>query len=290
MFSFSSLFAIFLYLFGGFSLVMSNNIIKYVNINNILSTGEVIMLKSLICVFLLLPFNGKYFLEKQTKKNIYKNIVLLLVLGFASVISQFTWVNAIKRIPMNNAWLMAMIFSPIISAFGAKILFKENISKQIKIAFSINIFAILLINQFVVEKIDWNIGYLFLIGDIFAYSTIILLTRKLKELPSGLLVFIRFLVVLPISLIAIRHFPHLTIQIVFLTFAISILCVIGRICKTKAYRYLEVPIVQPLRFFDIVFGIIVSFIVLGEKPTLYQIVGGSIIIISGVIVGLENKK
>ena len=268
MFSFSSLFAIFLYLFGGFSLVMSNNIIKYVNINNILSTGEVIMLKSLICVFLLLPFNGKYFLEKQTKKNIYKNIVLLLVLGFASVISQFTWVNAIKRIPMNNAWLMAMIFSPIISAFGAKILFKENISKQIKIAFSINIFAILLINQFVVEKIDWNIGYLFLIGDIFAYSTIILL----------------------ISLIAIRHFPHLTIQIVFLTFAISILCVIGRICKTKAYRYLEVPIVQPLRFFDIVFGIIVSFIVLGEKPTLYQIVGGSIIIISGVIVGLENKK
>ena len=38
------------------------------------------------------------------------------------------------------------------------------------------------------------------------------------------------------------------------------------------------------------FPFIVSFIVLGEKPTLYQIVGGSIIIMSGVIVGLENKK
>ena len=290
MFAFVSVFAILLYLSGEFALVLSNNLIKYVNINNILSTGEIIMLKSLVSIFLLLPFNGKYFIEKQTRKSIYKNIGLLLVLGLASVVSQFTWVNAIKRIPMNNAWLITMIFSPIISAVGAKIFFKENISKQIKLAFAINIFAILLINKFVVVKIDWNIGYVLLFGDLLAYTTIILLTRKLRELPSGLLVFIRFLVVLPISLVAIRHFPHLTIQIVVLTFAISALCVVGRICTTKGYKYLEVPLVQPLRYFNIVFAMIISFFVLGEKPTLYQIAGGIVIIISGIIVGLERKK
>ena len=160
-----------------------------------LSSGEIIMLKSLVSIFLLLPFNGKYFIEKQTRKSIYKNIGLLLALGLASVASQFTWVNAIRRIPMNNAWLITMIFSPIMSAVGA--------------------------NQFAVVKIDWNIGYLLLFGDLFAYTTIILLTRKLRELPSGLLVFIRFLVVLPISLVAIHHFPHLTLKIVVLIFAIS---------------------------------------------------------------------
>ena len=255
-----------------------------------MSTGEIIMVKSLLSVLLLLPFNAKYIAEKQTRTRIMQNILLLLLLGIATLISQFAWINAIKRIPMNNAWLCVMIISPIMSAVGGKIFFKESISTQIKLAFVINIFAILLINQFVVNKIDWNVGYLFLLGDLFAYTAIILLTRKLRELPSGLIVFVRFLVVLPISFIATRHIPQFTFQVAFLSIMIAVLCVMGRILQTKTYKYIQVSIVQPLRYFDVVFSIIVSFAILGEKPTMYQVCGGVIIVVSGCFISLNKKK
>ncbi len=281
---------VFLYLLGAFLLVLSNSLIKYVCVNNILTTNEIIFLKSLISVLILLPCNAKYVAEKQTRKQISKNLLLLFFIGIATLISQFSWINGIQLVPMNNAWLMMMIFSPILSTIGGKIIFKEKIDNKIKIAFIINIFAILLVNRFSINKIEWNIGYLFLICDLFAYTAIILLTRKLKDLPSSLLVFIRFVVVLPFSIIAIKHIPSFTYISLLLVLLISLFSVFGRIFTTKTYKYLKVSIVQPLRYFDIVFSIIISFFILFEKPTLYQIVGSVIIIMSGFFVGFSKMK
>lgn len=281
---FSLVFAILLYLAGSLAMVLSSAITKYVGVSNILATSEIVLMKSLLSVLLLLPFNCKYVADKQIRRKMRENILLLLALGIATLVSQFAWINAIKLIPMNNAWLTVMILSPVMSALGGKIFFKEKVSNQIKLAFVVNVFAILLINKFVVNKIDWNVGYLLLLGDLFAYSIIILLTRKLRDLPSELVVFVRFLVVLPLSIIAVRHIPECTLEIVLFTGMIALFCTIGRFLQTRTYKYLEVSVVQPLRYFDVVFGIFVSFIVLGEKPTLYQILGTIIIIASGFLV------
>lgn len=283
-------FFVFLYLFGSFLLVLSNTLIKYTGINNILTTSEIIFLKSLISVLFLFPFNVKHIVEKQIRKQISKNVLLLFFIGVATLISQFSWINGIQLVPMNNAWLMIMIFSPILSTIGGKIIFKEKIDNKIKIAFIINIFAILLVNRFSINKIEWNIGYLFLICDLFAYTAIILLTRKLRDLPSSLLVFIRFVVVLPFSIIVIKHTQQFTYIAIFLVLFISFFNVVGRIATTKTYKYLEVSAVQPLRYFDIVFSIIISFFILCEKPALYQIVGAIIIIISGFFVNFSKTQ
>ena len=117
-----------------------------------------------------------------------------------------------------------------------------------------------------------------------------MITRKLRELPSGLIVFVRFLVVLPFSIITVRHFPTLTFAVAFLTLIVAMSCTLGRFLQTKSYKYLEVSIVQPLRYFDIVFTIFISFIILEEKPTLYQILGTIIIIASGFIVASGKNK
>lgn len=269
---------------------VSNATTKYISVNNMLTTSEIVMMKSLLSVLLLLPFNCRHVLETRTRNKIRENILLLFAIGVATLISQFTWINAIKRIPLNNVVLCVMIVSPIMTAIGGRIFFKENISNRIKFAFTINIFAIFLINKFFFNKIDWNIGYLFLLCDLLVYSVIILITRKLRELPSGLIVFVRFLVVLPLSIIAVSHFPTLTFAVIFLTLIVAMSCTLGRFFQTKSYKYLEVSIVQPLRYFDIVFTIFISFIILGEKPTLYQVFGSIIIIASGFIVASEKNK
>ena len=286
----SSIFAMFFYLIGALAMCVANATTKYISVNNMLTTSEIIMMKSSLSVLLLLPFNCKYVLETRTRNKIRENILLLFAIGVATLISQFAWINATKRIPLNNVFLCVMIVSPIMTAIGGRIVFKENISNRIKCAFAINIFAIFLINKFVVNKIDWNIGYLFLLCDLLVYSIIILITRKLRDLPSGLIVFVRFLVVLPLSIIAVRHFPVLTFAVAFFTLIVAVSCTLGRFFQTKSYKYLEVSIVQPLRYFDIVFTMFISFLILGEKPTLYQILGSIIIIASGFIVVSEKNK
>ena len=286
----SSIFAMFFYLIGALAMCVANATTKYISVNNMLTTSEIIMMKSSLSVLLLLPFNCGHVLETRTRNKIRENILLLFAIGVATLISQFAWINAIKRIPLNNVFLCVMIISPIMTAIGGRIVFKENISNRIKFAFAINIFAIFLINKFVVNKIDWNIGYLFLLCDLLVYSIIILITRKLRELPSGLIVFVRFLVVLPFSIITVRHFPTLTFAVVFLTLIVAMSCTLGRFFQTKSYKYLEVSIMQPLRYFDIVFTMFISFLILGEKPTLYQILGSIIIIASGFIVVSEKNK
>ena len=293
----SSIFAMFCYLIGVLATCVANATTKYISINNMLTTSEIVMMKSLLSVLLLLPFNCRHVLETKTRNKIRENILLLFAIGvatlisqFATLISQFTWINAIKRMPLNNVFLCVMTISPMMTAIGGKIFFKENISNRIKFAFAINIFAIFLINKFVFNKIAWNIGYLFLLCDLLVYSVIILITRKLRELPSGLIVFVRFLVVLPFSIITVRHFPTLTFAVAFLTLIVAMSCTLGRFLQTKSYKYLEVSIVQPLRYFDIVFTIFISFIILEEKPTLYQILGTIIIIASGFIVASGKNK
>lgn len=286
----SSIFAIFFYLIGALAMCTANATTKYISVNNILTTSEIVMMKSLLSVLLLLPFNCKYVIDAEPRKKIRDNILLLLAIGFATLISQFTWINAIQRIPLNNVFLCIMIISPIMTAIGGRIVFKENISNRIKCAFAVNIFAIFLINKFVVNKIDWSIGYLFLLCDLLVYSIIILITRKLRELPSGLIVFVRFLVVLPLSIIAVRHFPTLTFAVVFFALIVAVASTMGRFFQTKSYKYLEVSIVQPLRYFDIVFTMFISFLILGEKPALYQILGAIIIIASGFIVASEKNR
>ena len=286
----SSIFAMFFYLIGALAMCVANATTKYISVNNMLTTSEIIMMKSSLSVLLLLPFNCGHVLETRTRNKIRENILLLFAIGVATLISQFAWINAIKRIPLNNVFLCVMIVSPIMTAIGGRIVFKENISNRIKCAFAINIFAIFLINKFVVNKIDWNIGYLFLLCDLLVYSIIILITRKLRDLPSGLIVFVRFLVVLPFSIITVRHFPTLTFAVVFLTLIVAMSCTLGRFFQTKSYKYLEVSIMQPLRYFDIVFTMFISFLILGEKPTLYQILGSIIIIASGFIVVSEKNK
>ena len=288
--AFSSIFAIFCYLIGSLAMCLSNATTKYIGINNMLSTSEIVMMKSLLSVLLLLPFNCRNVVKAETRNKIRKNILLLLVMGLATLISQFTWINAIKRISLNNVILCVMIVSPIMTALGGRVFFKENISNRIKFAFAVNIFAMLPINQFIVNKIDWNIGYLFLLCDLVVYSIIILLTRKLCDLPSELIVFVRFLVVSPLAIITVRHFPTLTFAVIFFTLIVAVSCTLGRFFQTKSYKYLEVSVLQPLRYFDIVFTIFISFLILGEKPTLYQILGTIIIIASGFIVASEKNK
>lgn len=72
---------------------------------------------------------------------------------------------------------------------------------------------------------------------------------------------------------------------------------IGQIMMTEAYRYAEVSVVAPFEYTSLILGIAVGYLVFGDLPTVYTIVGGVIVIAAGIFIiwrehqlGLERGK
>lgn len=162
----------------------------------------------------------------------------------------------------------------------SRIILKERIRKDIVLNFIINISAVFLIYHFSIGKL--TIGYLYLLIDFFIYAFVAILIKKLQKLPANFLVFIRLLTILPISAAVVHHIPILNTKVmVFIT-----LVVFGYIIEmtlvTYAFKTVPVVEIQPLRYFNIVFSSFLSYLILGEKLTKWQVIGSCIIIFGSV--------
>ncbi|WP_274629653.1 DMT family transporter [Arvimicrobium flavum] len=65
---------------------------------------------------------------------------------------------------------------------------------------------------------------------------------------------------------------------------------IGQILMTEAYRYAEASTVAPFEYTSLILGLIVGYLVFGEAPTLHMLVGGAIVIGSGIFIIWRERQ
>ena len=270
-----------IYLLGAFINVAMINVVKYIGLNGILSVGEMVMMRAFFAVLILLPFNWKEL--KNMRYYGCKTNILIVGLGLVSVLDTFIWYQGLQTVPINNVMIL-LFLSPIITAVMSRIILKENITKDVVLNFAINISAIFLIYHFSIGKL--TIGYLYLLIDFFIYAFVAILIKKLNKLPANFLVFIRLLIILPISAAVVRHIPILNTKVMIFIALVVLGYIIERTLVTYAFKTVPVVEIQPLRYFNIVFSSFLSYLILGEKLTKWQIIGSCIIIFGSIGVNL----
>ena len=275
-----------IYLLGAFINVMMINIVKYIGLNGILSVNEMIMMRAFFAVLILLPFNWKEL--KNMRHHDHKTNILIVGLGLVSVLDTFIWYQGLQTVPINNVIIMMLFLSPIITATMSRIILKERIQKDIVLNFVINISAVFLIYHFSIGRL--TVGYLFLFIDFFVYAFMAILIKKLQKLPANFLVFIRLLTILPISAAVVHHIPILNTKVMIFIALVVFGYIIERTLVTYAFKTVPVVEIQPLRYFNIVFSSFLSYLILGEKLTKWQIIGSCIIIFGSVGVNLLFLK
>ena len=275
-----------IYLLGAFVNVMMINIVKYIGLNGILSVNEMIMMRAFFAVLILLPFNWKEL--KNMRHHDHKTNILIVGLGLVSVLDTFIWYQGLQTVPINNVIIMMLFLSPIITATMSRIILKERIQKDIVLNFVINISAVFLIYHFSIGRL--TVGYLFLFIDFFVYAFMAILIKKLQKLPANFLVFIRLLTILPISAAVVHHIPILNTKVMIFIALVVFGYIIERTLVTYAFKTVPVVEIQPLRYFNIVFSSFLSYLILGEKLTKWQIIGSCIIIFGSVGVNLLFLK
>lgn len=247
------------------------------------SSGELALCRAvlaalLIAIFLLVSK------QKISFTNIKKEVPILLVSGAAMGINWILLFEAYKYTTVSVATL-SYYFAPVIVTAVCPMLFKEKLTGKQIVCFTMSTLGLVLITGIgdVGGGSDF-IGILFGLGAAVFYATVILLNKFIKNVEGIHRTFLQFLSAIVVLI------PY-----VLLTSGITLgslnsigwanLLIVGLIHTGVTYcmyfsSLKELPGQKAaiLSYIDPLTAVVISVTILGEKMTLWQIVGGILIL------------
>ena len=241
--------------------------------------GAIRMLIVFICLVPFLNFklpNKKYLLPLlgfSFSMGVSVNLFLYLSVEASSIISPLV-IGAQLSIPI------AIILSSIFIG--------ESIGNRKWILIITSFLGIVLIG-FDPKIADEILGFLLICGMAFFYASAQVFSRYLKELDvkftSAFMGLVAFIILLIISIYfegsTIFYLKNLNLEAWLMVLHAGVLCsLMGHMSMFYLYKYY--PVAQVLPFYALfpIFGMLLSFFIFGEIPTIIMIIGGIIVITS----------
>ena len=279
--------SVILFLFATSMHMAHSVLIKKIGIGGFFSTYEIIFLRSFITFCILMPF----FATKKIKFIERQNLLSNFIVAICAIIGTYCWHYGLSMVPINNAVTINFLIPMTISML-AMFLLKERISKTLIISITICFATIVC---FYKPKAILQFGYLLLLIDVFSYSLSIVLSKKLmlkKQSPVSIVFFkvsiicITSVHIIPSLLPKIQQNPN----VLFSCFIVTLLYICETLLFLTAYNFTKVSKLQPLYYTRIVFGILISYLILGEYLKTEQLIVAIIITLVNLNLIRYNKK
>jgi len=251
--------------------------------NIAVTSGELALYRAILAAVLILG----YFLitgQRIDIKAIKKEIPLLLFSGMAMGVNWILLFEAYKHTTISAATL-SYYFAPVIVTIVCPILFREKLGKKQLLCFIMSTLGLVLIIGF--ENMgDGNhfLGILLGLGAAVFYATVILLNKFIKQVEGIQRTFLQFLAAIAILV------PY-----VLITGDLQIgkldgkgwacLLTVGLIHTGITYcmyfsalKELKGQEIAILSYLDPLVAVVISFFILGEPMTIWQMLGGVLIL------------
>lgn len=251
--------------------------------NIAVTSGELALYRAILAAVLILG----YFLitgQRIDIKAIKKEIPLLLFSGMAMGVNWILLFEAYKHTTISAATL-SYYFAPVIVTIVCPILFRERLGKKQLLCFIMSTLGLVLIIGF--ENMgDGNhfLGILLGLGAAVFYATVILLNKFIKQVEGIQRTFLQFLAAIAILV------PY-----VLITGDLQIgkldgkgwacLLTVGLIHTGITYcmyfsalKELKGQEIAILSYLDPLVAVVISFFILGEPMTIWQMLGGVLIL------------
>ena len=235
--------------------------------------------------------------KKTTSKELIKSNILILILG--GICLSINWIflfEAYKYTAISSATICYYL-APIIVMFLSPIIFKEKLT-VVKIVCILSAMVGMLCVIGVGNSSGSNnfVGILYALAEACLYSCVIILNKFLKDMSGLQSAFIE----LSIASLFLIPYVYFTDGISFSgvsSISIVLLLTIGIVHTGIAYLFyfnsiqnLESQTVDIYSYVDPISAIIMSSLLLGEKMTFLQVIGGILIIGSTFINEIFAKK
>ena len=215
----------------------------------------------------------------------------IIVRTFCELFAALFFTSAIALTPLSSVASILMT-TPLMVTTGAAIFFGEKIGWRRWTAIIIGFFGVLLILRPGFESF-MPASLLAVIATIFL-AVRDLATRTMKfEISTTTVSIYAFLAMGISGFIAMPFFSAMvipsSIEIVYLISA-TFVGVIGYYAIVLATRNGDVSVISPFRYSRLVFAMLLSIIILSERPDLLTLSGASIIVISGIYTFIREGR
>lgn len=247
------------------------------------SSGELALYRAVLAALLIAVF---LLLTKQQIpfSKIKKQVPLLLASGIAM---GFNWIflfEAYKYTTVSIATL-SYYFAPVIVTIVCPIIFKEKLTGKQIVCFVMSTLGLVLITGIGNLSSGNNfVGILFGLGAAILYATVILLNKFIKNVEALHRTFLQFLSAIVILIPYVIMTSGVTLETLNVIGWINLL-IVGLIHTGVTYcmyfsSLKELPGQKTalLSYIDPLVAVLISVMVLGETMTLWQVIGGILIL------------
>jgi len=281
--------------FLGYTLfVVLDTIIKKYLANNY----SVFQINFYICLFSFFPtIITIHFLHAwKTLKN--DLILIQLLRGIFGLISGAFVVNSFRSHALNEIYPI-MFSAPLFLIILSHFFLGEKVGIRRWSAVLIGFIGVLIVSR--PGTIHFTMSYLGLFVSAFLIAINIALVRKFSKNHSSIsFTFYAFLSAAIINgLLAMNNYMAMTLNDTMILILCGIICGVGGNFLTMASKNLESSVFAPIQYTQLFSGIILGYLIFSDLPDIYEIIGSTIIILSGVyiiyretIIGVRpfNKK
>jgi len=88
---------------------------------------------------------------------------------------------------------------------------------------------------------------------------------------------------------ALLHAQPLTVRLTVGLFALGLFCALGTLCFNIAVKHTSAANVSQYHYTQLLTGILISYVVWHVKPGLYVLLGGSLILSSGLYIAMAAR-
>ena len=251
-----------------------------------------------ICLFSFIPtIITIHFLHAwKTLKN--DLILIQLLRGIFGLISGAFVVNSFRSHALNEIYPI-MFSAPLFLIILSHFFLGEKVGIRRWSAVLIGFIGVLIVSR--PGTIHFTMSYLGLFVSAFLIAINIALVRKFSKNHSSIsFTFYAFLSAAIINgLLAMNNYMAMTLNDTMILILCGIICGVGGNFLTMASKNLESSVFAPIQYTQLFSGIILGYLVFSDLPDIYEIIGSTIIILSGVyiiyretIIGVRpfNKK